>query len=203
MTNVSSALIHSVRAQLQQDERLAWAMCPEPLAFERPAVRRKGLDALVILGGGYATLASIWMALRHGNAFWLAVPISIVLVGILVYLLAQRRKARGVRILENTVFVLTTRRALIVRMFPRGSVHALPIESITDVTLSDPRRECADLNLVTAESPAGLVFAGVHDPERARTHLMSVIRDPGAADREIAASARYMAAMQQLVRRGP
>jgi hypothetical protein len=199
MSNVSPALHALVRAQLKQGERLAWAMCPEPAAFA-PEARRKGLTAAVVLGGGYAMLGAIVMAVRSGSWLWWTVPLSLVLLGGLAYFVIQRLEARRRRIVEGTVYVLTTRRALIVKTYPALSVMALSIEAISDITLSDPRHQLADLGLSSASGRAAMVFRGVVEPEQARTQLLRVIRDPAGMDREIAASERYLLAMRQLAR---
>jgi hypothetical protein len=198
MSTVSPELLPVVRAQLKEGERLAWGMSPEPAAFV-PKARRKGAwDAVAILGGGYAAIGSSVMAFRSGQGLWMLLPLSLVLLGVSVYLTTERLKARDRRRLEGTVYALTTRRALIVQTYPRVSVQALPIAEITDVTLADARQQFADLTLTTNAASTGLVFRGIFAPESARSQLLAVIRDPGLAEQQIAASERYMMAMRQI-----
>jgi hypothetical protein len=198
MSTVSPDLIAVVRTELEQGERLAWAMSPEPAAFARKP-RRKGIwDAVAILGGGYAVIGASVTTFRSGNGLWMLVPLLLVLLGVLAYLVTERSEARRQRGVEGTVYVLTTLRALIMHTYPTRSVHPFPIEAIADITLSEQRRNCADLSLNTASGAAGLVFRGVPEPESARDQLLRVVRDPAATDRQIAASERYMIAMRQI-----
>jgi hypothetical protein len=199
MSTVSPHLLAFARAQLTEAERIAWAMCPEPAACP-PKARRKGLGAVVILGGGYATLGAIWTALRSGNWLWLTVPLGLLLLGALAYLVVRRLEARRIRTLEGTVYVLTTRRALVVNTYPALSVQTLSIASISDVTLSDARGPFADLSLSSAPGLASMVFRGIFEPEQARTQLLRVVRDPSGTDRQIADSERYLMAMRQFTR---
>lgn len=201
MSNVSPELLGAVRGQLTQGERLAWAMCPEPAAFE-PKKRRRGWDAAVILGGGYATIGAIVMTVRSGHWLWLTLPLPLLLLGGLAYGVARWRRARKRLTVEGTVYVCTTRRALIVNTYPAVSVQALPIASIADIALSNQRRGLGDLSLGSAEGAANMVFRGVFDPELSRTQLLRVIRDPEGTDRQIAASEQYRIAMSRLVNRG-
>ena len=64
---MSPALVDAVRAQLAQDERLAWAATPEPRAFARKPRAGGMRDAALILGGGYAAIGSCVAALRTGR----------------------------------------------------------------------------------------------------------------------------------------
>lgn len=202
MSNVSAGLLGVVRAQLTQgEERLAWALCPEPAAFA-PRTRRKGWDAAVILGGGYATISAIVMAARSGRWLWLTLPLPLIVLGGLAYAVARWRRARRLLTIEGTVYALTTRRALIVRSYPALSVQALPIESIADITIGNPARGLGDLSFQSASQTTAMVFRGVFDPELARTQLLKIVRDPEGTDRQIAASERYRLAMAQLARRG-
>jgi hypothetical protein len=196
---VSPALLAALRAQLTPGERIAWAESPEPLAFKRPGDKAKW-DRVVILGGGYATLGSTVAALGTGRWWLLAVPISLLVLGVIAYLTSNWIEARAQRTLEGTLYGLTTRRALILQTYPAPTLKVLPIETITDVTLTEARASFADLTLSTATAPAALVFRGLPEPERTRTQLMRVIRDPQAAEQEIAASEAYSMAMHQLTR---
>jgi hypothetical protein len=172
---------------------------PPALEAFTPKKRRKGFwDALAILGGGYAVIGATVMTFRSGNGLWMLGPMSLVLLGVLVYLAGERLEARRRRGVEGTVYVLTTLRALILHTYPKLSVHPFPIEAIADVALMEQGRDFADLSLNTASGAAGLVFRGVPDPESAREQLLRVVRDPGATDRQIAASERYMMAMRQI-----
>jgi Bacterial PH domain len=195
---LSTALLKTVRAQLQEGERLAWAASPEPAAFERESKARGKWDAAVILGGGYATLAACVVAFRTEQWLWLFVPLVVVLIGGVMLLLASRLKARARRTLEGTVYGLTTRRALIVQTYPAFNLRSLPIDSITDVTLSNARDEFADLCLQTAAGPAELEFRGLPDAERTRTQLLRVVREPQVVDQEIAAAEAFSMAMHQM-----
>jgi hypothetical protein len=189
-------LIRAVRAQLQEGERLAWAGGPEPAAFERKSSRRVRWDAMVILGGGYATLAACVVAFRTEQWWWLFVPLFIVTLGGFGYFAASRIKARARRKIEGTVYGLSTRRALIVETYPELRVRAIAIESITDVILSDPRGDFADLGF--GENHADFVFRGLPEAERTRSQLLSVVRDPQATDQQIAAAEAYSMAMHQM-----
>ena len=60
------ALLIALRAQLAEGERLAWAGSPERAAFEPRDEGVGKLDALMILGGGYATIGSLVMVSNHG-----------------------------------------------------------------------------------------------------------------------------------------
>lgn len=196
---MSPELLAALRAQLIPGERLAWAASPEPLAFKRSRDTAKW-DRVVILGGGYATLGSTVAAFATGRWWWLALPLSLLVLGVAAYLISNWFKARAQRSLEGTVYGLTTRRALIIQTYPAPTVKVLPIETITDLSLTDPRGSFADLTLSTSTAPTALVFSGLPEPERTRTQLMRVIRDPQAAEQEIAASEAYSMAMHQLTR---
>jgi hypothetical protein len=190
-------LLRAVRAQLQEGERLAWAGSPQPAAFERKSAGRVKWDAMVILGGGYATLAACVVAFRTEQWWWLFVPLAVVTIGGFAYFTARQIKARARRAIEGTVYGLSTRRALIVETYPELRVRALPIESITDVTLSDARGDFADLGFATA-NPTDFAFRGVPEAERTRTQLLSVVRDPQTTDQQIAAAEAYSMAMHQM-----
>ena len=198
-------LLAAVRAQLAAGDRLAWAACPEPAAFEPPAqVRaraRRRWDALGIVGGGYLTLGAAVMALRSGRWSWLFVPITALLIGVLVYFMAKRNRDRAQRAVTGTVYALTTQRALIVRTYPVLEVQALAMDAIADVKVINkhPRADLADLGLAAAETSQALVFRGIPEPERARSQLLRVIRDPRSTDQELAATEAYAAAMRQLM----
>lgn len=202
MSTVSPELLPIVRAQLREGERLAWGMSPEPAAFA-PKARRKGIwDAVAILGGGYAAIGSGVMAFRHGQWLWMLLPLTLLLAGVLVYFAVERIKARERRRIEGTVYALTTRRALLIHTFPTLTVQAIGIEAISDVLVDNARPPFGDLMLTTSSESTGLAFRGLFEPESARTQLLRVIKDPGAAEQQIAASERYMMAMRQLARPG-
>lgn len=202
MSTVSPELLPIVRAQLREGERLAWATSPEPAAFV-PKARRKGIwDAVAILGGGYAAIGSGVMAFRHGQWLWMLLPLTLLLLGVFVYLAVERIKARERRRLEGTVYALTTQRALLVRSYPSLTVQAIGIADITDVLVEAARPPFADLIVTTSSESTGLAFRGIFEPESARTQMLRVIADPGAAEQQIAASERYMMAMRQLARPG-
>lgn len=196
---VAPELIAALRAQLAEGERLAWAVSPEPLAFKRAGGTAKW-ERLAILGGGYLTLGSTVAALATGRFWWFALPATLLVVGVGAYLISSWIKARAQRSLEGTVYALTTRRALILHAYPAPVFKVLPIETITDVILTEARASYADLTLCTATAPAALEFRGLPEPERNRAQLLRVIRDPQAAEQEIAASEAYSMAMHQLAR---
>jgi hypothetical protein len=154
---------------------------------------------VAILGGGYATLAACVVAFRTEQWLWLSIPLSILVFGVSWFLVARWIEARARSSIAGTVYGLTTRRALIVQTYPSLQVQTLPIETITDVTLIDERRDFADLCLHTASGPAALVFRGLAEASDARAQLMRVIRDPQATGQEIAASEAYALAMRQLM----
>jgi hypothetical protein len=198
---LSPALLEALRAQIGPGERLAWAARPEPAAFERNEKRGIGKwETGAILGGGYALLGSGAVALRTGQWLWLSIPIALVALGGLGYFVASRIKARAQRSLAGTVYGFTTRRALLVRTYPALAVRAVPIEAITDITLTDERGDFADLCFRTTDTQEDLVFRGLPEAERSRTQLLRVVRDPQATDQEIAASEAYAAAMHQMRR---
>ena len=200
--SVSPELLPIVRAQLTEGEGVGWAMSAEPVAFVSEK-RRKGIwDAVAILGGGYAAVGSAVATFRSGQWWWMLLPLSLVVLGVLAYFAVERIKARERKRIEGTVYALTTRRALLIRTFPTLTVQALPLEAITDVVLDNVRQVFGDLTLTTSSAATGLVFRGVFEPENARTHMLKVLRDPGAAEQQIAASERYMMAMRQFARPG-
>lgn len=197
---VSSALLPIVRAQLKEGEGVGWAISAEPAAF-LPAKRRRGVwDAVAILGGGYAAIGSAVATFRSGQPLWMLVPLTLIALGVLTYFAVERFKARDRKRVEGTVYALTTRRALLIRTFPKLTVQALPIESITDVVLDNVREAFGDLTLTTSSASTGLVFRGVFEPEQARKDMQKVLRDPSGAEQQIAASERYMMAMRQFAR---
>jgi hypothetical protein len=199
MPIVAPNLLPIVRAQLAEEERLAWAETPEPVAFEPVARRKSKWDALAILGGGYATVGSIWMALRNAQWFWLIVPIVLVALGVLVYLASERRKANQLRSIEGTVYVLSTRRVLVLQTFPAFSLQQeLAVASITDVSVGGTRAGFSDIKLTSDKGV--LVFRGLSDAERAHKQIARIVKDPATAEQEIAASERYMQAMRQFSR---
>lgn len=197
MSSVSPKLLPILRAQLQEGEGVAWGMSGEPAAFV-PEKRRKGIwDAVAILGGGYAAIGSAAATFRTGQWLWMLLPLSLILIGVFVYFAVERVKARERKRIEGTIYALTTRRALLIRTFPKLTVQSLPIESIEDVELSNVREAFADLTLKTSSASTGLLFRGVFEPESARTHMLKVLHNPSAAEQQISASERYMAAMRQ------
>lgn len=191
-------LLHQLRAQLAPAERLAWAACPEPRAFE-PSTRSqlKG-DALAIVGGGYALIGAGVLIYRTGHWSWLAIPISLLAFGLLTHLARRRIEARQQRALAGTVYALSTRRALIVRTYPELKIEAIAIEAIQEILVVNrhDRGAFADLQLTAA-----FTFQGVPEPDGARKALMQVIRDPGATDEQLAAAEAYAKAMRQLTMR--
>jgi hypothetical protein len=201
MPTVSPQLLPILRAQLKEGEGVAWGMSGDPAAFE-PEERRKGLwDAVAILGGGYAAVGSAVATFRSGQWWWMLLPLSLVVLGVLAYFLVERIKAREEERVVGTIYALSTRRALIVRTVPTLTVQALPIEAITDITVDKQRKGFGDLTIITSVASTGLVFRGAPEPEEARTHMLKMLRDPGAAEQQIAASERYMLQMQLLARR--
>lgn len=198
---LTPALLAKLRAQLERGEHLTWAASPEPLAFER---RTRGIgkrDAAVILGGGYAVIGACVMALRTAQWLWLGVPLALFAIGGVGYAIARWTKARARSARAGTVYGLTTRRALIVHTYPALAVRALAIGAITDVAVRDERGPFADLCLRNASATSELVFQGLPEAERARSELLRVIRDPQAAEREIAAAEAYSSMMHQLAAR--
>ena len=121
------------------------------------------------------------------------------MLGVLGFLVKRWIEQRARRSVEGTVYGLTTRRALIVNTYPALVVEALPIDAISDLTVSDVRGDVGDLCLRTAQRPTPLVFRGLAEPERARTQLLRVIRDPLAAEQEVAAAEAYAMQMQRLM----
>ena len=198
---LTPALLAALRAQLTADERLAWAASPEPAAFARKSRGVGTRDALVILGGGYATIGAVVMALRTGHWLWLSVPITLLACGVAWFLIARWIQGRARKSRAGTAYALTTRRALILETYPSRAVRALALEEITDVTLHDERGAFADLWLCTSARPAGLILYGIPEPERARKQLLRVIRDPQATAQEIAAAEAYAMAMSRLMPR--
>jgi hypothetical protein len=202
MSTVSPELFPIVRAQLKEGEGVAWANTAEPAAFV-PEKRRKGIwDAVAILGGGYAAVGAAVTTFRSGQWWWMLLPLTLLVLGVLTYFVVERIKARERKRIEGTVYALSTRRALIIRTFPTLSVQALPIEEITDIKLDHVREAFGDLTLTTSAASTGLVFRGVFEPETARSHMLKVLRDPSSAEQQIAASERYMMAMRQFAGRG-
>jgi hypothetical protein len=203
MSNVHPELLSLVRAQLQEGERLAWAMSPEPIAALEPSERGKSKskwEGITILGGGYATLGAGAMALRSGSFRWLLVPLALFVIGGVALALTFWRKLRKRRTLEATVYVVTTRRALVVQAYPDLSVQAHPLDTFSDVTLVNEDGDFASLAFVSKSGAPGIVFIGIPEPQRARKQILRVLQDPGATDREIAASEAYLTAMRQLTR---
>lgn len=192
-------LIAALRAQMAPDERLAWAASPEPAAFPRKLRGAGKRDAIAILGGGYATIGAVVMVLKTGHWLWLSVPLSLFACGVVWFLAVRWIQARVRKTRAGTAYALTTRRALILQTYPRRAVQALPLAELTDVTLHDARGAFADLCLSTASSSAGIVFAGVAEPEKARKQLLRVIRDPQGTEREIAEAEAYSMAMSRLM----
>jgi hypothetical protein len=187
-------LLDALRAQLAAGERLAWAVCPEPSAFERTTRGADRWEAAAIVGGGYAILAAAVIALT-GHWRWLSVPISLVLIGLLTLSVTGWLKQRARKSVAGTVYGLTTRRALIMQTYPALALQVMPIDAIGDITLVGKRADFGDLRL--GHSP-GLVFRGVLEPERARSLLMRVVSDPPATEQELAAAEAYSIAMHQL-----
>jgi hypothetical protein len=200
---VSPELLPIVRAQLKEGEGVGWAMSAEPVAFEL-GERRKGIwDAVAILGGGYAAVGATVATFRSGQPLWMLLPLALVGLGVLTYFAVERIKARERKRVACTVYALTTRRALLIQTFPKLTVQALPIESITDVVLDNVREAFGDLTLTTSAASTGLVFRGVFEPEQARKDMQKVLRDPTGAEQQIAASERYMIAMRQFGQKRP
>jgi hypothetical protein len=194
---LNPALLATMRAQLAEGERLAWAAAPEPAGFELEVQGSEKLDAVVILGGGYATLGAAVMALRTGQWLWMSIPLALLVVGVLAFLVARWIKGRARKAVEGTVYGLSTRRAMIVNTFPRFSLQSFEIGTISDITLAADAGEFADVVL----QPAGVVFRAIAEPERARNQLLRVIRDPAGVEQEISVAEAYAMEMQKLIAR--
>lgn len=193
---VKPVLLAALRAQLAEGEHLAWAAAPEP---EREGPVSRKLDAVVIVGGGYAVIGACVMALRTGQWLWLSIPIGLFTIGLGIYALARAFKTRARKAVEGTIYGFSTRRALIVRTFPALSVRALPIETITDVTILEASDDVGDLGLHTTSAAEPLRFQRVSDLESARTQLMRVIRNPKEIEQQITAAETYALQMRQLM----
>lgn len=195
-------LLKILREQLTEGERLAWATSPDPRAMAgkpRSAERR---DAVAILGGGYATLGAVVMALKTKQWLWLLVPLVLIALAATIYLVARWLRSRARWRVEGTVYGITTRRALIIHTYPTLSVETLPIESITDVTVGEARDDCADL-ILRARSNI-FTFRKIDEPERSKSQIMRVMRDPKTTEQEILAAEAYATQMRQLmVKSGP
>jgi hypothetical protein len=191
-----------VRKQLAEGERLAWAALPDPAALlppEKPGIGR--WETAGILGGGYAALGAAVAIYRTGHWAWLALPIAVFALVLTGYWISRTLKLRAERAVFGTVYVLTTQRALIVKLYPALDMQSLPIHAITDLSIENLQGDVADLKLMTSTGPAALAWPGVVDPERARKQILRVVRDPQSTDREIAASEAYLQAMRQLASR--
>lgn len=202
MSTVSPDLLAALRTQLAEGERVAWAQCPEPEALlQDPAPRRKGFwDAVVILGGGYATIGSIWMALRSGAWWWLTLPITLILLAVAAYLLVQARERRKLRAVLCTAYAVTPRRALILRTYPERGVESIELDQIAEVALINQGEYFGDLSFVRKSGGPALVFAGLIESKRAHTHVSQVLRDPKGADEQLAHSEAYLKAMRGMMR---
>lgn len=200
MSSLPPELLAILRKRLAEDERLAWAQGPVPEAFEKPPRRKSIWDAVVILGGGYATLGSIYVALRSGVWYWLAVPISLILIGVAVFFGLQAIERRKRYRLIGTAYAVTTKRALILRVYPEDELEQLEIDAIAELALTNDREYVADLNVVGKTEGRGLLFAGIEEAKRARTQIQRVLNDPKAADEELAHSEAYFKAMRSLAR---
>ena len=200
MSSVAPELLTELRTHLAEGERVAWAQSPIPEAFEKPPRRKSIWDAIVILGGGYATLGSIYMALRNGAWYWLALPISLILIGVAAYFGMQALERRKRYKLIGTAYAVTTKRALILRVFPNDELESLELSAIADVVLTNESEYFADIKLVGKAEGRGLVFAGIDEAKRALMHIQRVLRDPVAADAELAHSEAYFKAMRGLAR---
>lgn len=204
MPVVSPELLSVVRAQRKEDERIAWAMCPDPEVFapsEKTQKRAKRWDATAILGGGYAALGAGAMTIRSGDFRWLLIPVAVLLVVVVAYGVAWWRRARRQRAIEGIVYVVTTRRALTLHTYPAVQVQDAPLDTIADISVSNPLYELGDLVFTDkASGAASMVFRGVYEPERAQKQIMKVLGDPGRADRELANSEAYLQAMHKFAR---
>jgi hypothetical protein len=205
MPVVSPELLAIVRAQRKEDERIAWAMCPDPEAFaasEKSLKRAKRRDATAILAAGYTSLGAGAMALRSADPRWLLIPVAILLIVVAAYGVSGWRRARERRALKGTVYVLTTRRALTLHTYPALRVQEVPLDTIADVAVTSQQQDLGDVSFTAKSSAAAplLVFRGVFEPERARKQMLKVLGDPGAADREIANSEAYLQAMHKFAR---
>lgn len=204
MPVVSPELLAVVRAQRKEDERIAWAMCPDPEAFapsEKSLKRAKRWDATAILGGGYTALAAGAMTLRSGDFRWLFIPAALLLIVVVAYGIAWWRRARERSAIEGTVYVLTTRRALTLHTYPKLQVQEFALDAIADVVVTSQQHDLGEVSFLSKSTAAPLmVFRGVYEPERARKQMLKVLGDPGAAAREIANSEAYMQAMHKFAR---
>lgn len=195
---LKQSLLATLRAQLDEGERIAWVSTPEPSAPEDEEGGVGKWDGAAILGGGYATVGACLMAARTAQWWWLSVPVALLVVGALVFWAAQQRAARARRIVERTVHGYTTRRGLVVRTYPKLVVQSLPLEAITDVIVDPPRDDVADLQLQAAAGAESLVFRQVASPERIRTQLMRVMQNPQQAEQELAQAESYAQQMREL-----
>lgn len=200
---VDPALLATLRAQLDEDERLAWAASPDPEALVPEPRGSTKWDALAILGGGYAALGAGVMAVRTGRSLWLIVLLGVIACGGLAYLVTRWFSQRELRAIAGTVYACTTRRAWLIRTYPALAVQSVALDAISQINLLDPRADVADLSLQTESGSTSLLFRGVVRPERARQQLMRVIRDPQAAEQELAASEAYAMQMRRLVAGSP
>lgn len=193
---VKPALLAALRAQLGEGERLAWAASPqaESAAPEEPGAGK--LEATAILVGGYATLGACVMGVVQGRWWWLLVPLVMLALGVLVYLSSRWIAARAELVRAGTVYAFTTRRALILQTYPKLHVQALALAAISDVSVIDERAAWPSLQLHASPS---LIFQRIPEPERARSQLLRMLRDPQAAEQEMAAAEAYALQMRELM----
>jgi hypothetical protein len=193
---VKPALLAALRAQLEAGERLAWAASPQAATPAKEAPGAGKLEMAAILVGGYAMLGSGVMAVVQGRWSWLLVPAVLLALGVFAHLVARWLEARVESARVGTVFGFTTRRALVVQTYPKLHVRALALEAITDVAVIEQEDEWPSLRLHARSS---LVFERIPEPERARAQLQRMMRDPKAAEQEMAAAETYATQMRQLM----
>lgn len=193
---VNAAPVDALRAKLAEGEYLAWAASPEAGALTRG--RRGGgkLEAIVIVGGGYAILAACVAAVHTQQWLWLCAPLALL---VFAYYAIRTIRERARKAIEGTVYGLTTRRALILQTYPAPKLQELPIAAIEDVTIGEGRDNAADLRLQTADASASLILQRISEPQRARAQLLRVIGDPDGTGQEIAAGEAYAMQMRQVM----
>jgi hypothetical protein len=193
---VAPALLAALRAQLEDGERLAWAASPQAATPAPEAPGAGKLEMAAILIGGYATLGACVMAVEQRRCSWLLVPAALLAVGVAAYLIARWLKARAHAARAGTVYGFSTRRAWVVQTYPKLHVEALALEAITDVSVIDREAEWPSLQL---HAPSRMIFEHIPEPDRARAQLLRMMRDPKAAEQEMAAAETYAAQMRQLM----
>lgn len=182
--------------ELEPGELIAWAARPETdIVLDREPESR--WHAAAILGGGYATVSALALGWWSQQALWILLPAAWLLVCWVGMNRRARARARRKLVLDNTLYVVTTKRAMFVEAEPETRMRILPLELLADLqlaresTLDGGQEHWADLEFDREPDGSSECFLAIYKPKRAHQLLTSLVRDPEAVNAQLLHEAQY------------